>query len=120
MLSYVLFEAQDEQQYVETLKESLKELFEEVNVKTLYIAMKNLRKIIRLANRFLKYTSIKESHVQIYMFILQEILALDLNLSRSTSLLKIYSSLKNKLSNLIGELHEDLQYDYMRHFEALK
>ncbi|MEO5967638.1 MAG: hypothetical protein ABIP69_05215, partial [Ferruginibacter sp.] len=62
-LSYLLFEAADEQMYVENLKNSLLELFEEVNVKSVYITKKNLRRIIRTANRFLKYTNIKESHV---------------------------------------------------------
>lgn len=119
-LSYLLFEAGDEQLYVESLKESLSEMFEEVNVKSVYITKKNLRRIIRSANRFLKYTNIKESHVQIYIFMLQEILGLKLNLSKSLSLQKIYNSLKNKLSNLIEELHEDLQYDYLRHFKELE
>lgn len=119
-LSYLLFESGDEQLYVESLKESLSELFEEVNVKSVYITKKNLRKIIRNANRFLKYTNIKESHVQIYLFILQEILGLKLNLSKSISLQKIYTSLKNKLNSLIEELHEDLQYDYLRHFKELE
>lgn len=118
-LSYLLFESEDEQRYVVSLKESLLQQFEEVNVKSVYLTKKSLRKIIRTAARFLKYTGNKESHVQIYLFLIHEILKLKLNLIKSLALQKIYTSLKNKLRNLIDELHEDLQFDYLSHFRKL-
>ncbi len=119
LISYLLFDASNESGYVEEVKKSLAEEFAGVNTKSVYITKKNLRKIIRIANRFIKYSDDPETPVQILLFICVEMNKLPVNFSRSTSLSNIVSATRNKLLKQIEALHEDLQYEYKREFKKL-
>ncbi|RYZ26262.1 MAG: hypothetical protein EOO10_16045 [Chitinophagaceae bacterium] len=119
LISYLLFDASDEPGYVDEVKKNLADEFSTVNVKSLYITKKNLRRIIRIANRFMKYTDQPETPVQILLFLCVEMKKLPVNYSRSTSLANILSATRNKLLKHIEALHEDLQYEYKREFQKL-
>jgi hypothetical protein len=119
LLTYLLFEANDEEAYVAGVKESLHLLFTEVNVKSLYITKKNLRKIIRTANRYIKYSGETITELEVLMYICEEIQQLGIDLKKSTALLNIYAGLIKKIEKAISLLHEDLQYDYMKELRKL-
>jgi len=119
LLTYLLFEAHDEQSYVAGIKETLHLMFTEVNVKSLYITKKNLRKIIRTANRFIKYSSDPLTEVEIVIYICEEIKQLGIDLRKSTSLQNIYTSQLKRTEKNILMLHEDLQYDYLKKYKNL-
>ncbi len=114
LLTYLLFEASDEQQYIKNIQELLHVLFTEVNVKNLYFTRKNLRKIVRTANRYLKYTDETTTAIEILMYVCKEIRDLDIDITKSTVINNLYASLVKKINKLISELHEDLQYDYLK------
>jgi len=119
LLTYLLFEAHNEPDYVKGIKETLHLLFTEVNVKSLYITKKNIRKIIRVANRYIKYSNDPVTEVEIILYICDEINQLGIDLKKSTALQNIYNSLLKKTINKINLLHEDLQYDYIKEFKKL-
>ncbi|MEO5985072.1 MAG: hypothetical protein ABIP80_06170 [Ferruginibacter sp.] len=117
-LTYLLFESENEQEYITNIKETLHLLFTEVNVKSLYITKKNIRKIVRLANRFIKYSSETVTLIEVYIYICEEINDLQIDLKKSTALLNLYNSLVKKIEKQLLLLHEDLRYDY--HKELVK
>ena len=119
LLTYLLFEAHDEQGYISGIKETLHLMFTEVNVKSLYITKKNLRKIIRTANRFIKYSSEAVTEIEILIYISEQVNELGIDLKKSAALQNIYSGLMKKIEKNILLLHEDLQYDYMKEFKKL-
>ena len=119
LLSYLLFDAANEPGYINEVKKHLLEEFKTVNVKSVYITKKNLRRIVKLANRFIKYSDDPETPVQILLFLCQEMQSLRVNFSRSVSLANILAATKNKLLKHIETLHEDLQYEYKRSFQKL-
>jgi hypothetical protein len=120
LIHYLLFESRDEQAYISRVKQSLHVMFTEVNIKNLYIAKKNIRKIIRTANRFIKYSGISATEIEILLFVCQEIKGLGLNMLKSQALLNLYTSQLNKIHKGIQTLHEDLQYDYLKEFGKLQ
>lgn len=119
LLSYLLFEASDEQQYIKNVQELLHVQFTEVNVKNLYFTRKNLRKIVRTANRYIKYTDETSSAIEILIYVCDEIRDLKIDISKSTVISNLYASLLKKITKLVSELHEDLQYDYRKAIEKL-
>ncbi len=119
LITYLLFEAHDEPGYIAGVKETLHLLFTEVNVKNLYITKKNLRKIIRIGNRYIKYSSDLVTEVEVLIYIAEEIRQLDIDLTRSTALHNIYLSLEKKINRNISLLHEDLQYDYIKKLQQI-
>src|SRR5260221_7828556 len=68
LLNYLLFEAHNEQAYIENVKEELSELFKTVPSSNVYFVKKSLRKILRFANRQIKYSGIKQSELEVRIF----------------------------------------------------
>lgn len=52
LLTYLLFEAHDEHEFTESVKEEITELFDSINKSHLYYAKKTLRKITRVINKY--------------------------------------------------------------------
>jgi hypothetical protein len=119
LATYLLFEKQDEEAFIMHTRENLSLLFEEVNRSNLYFAKKTLRKIVRVANRYVRYSAQPETEVAVLIFVAEQIKALDLNLKKSTALENIYLGVLKKINKTLATLHEDLQYDYLRQLDAL-
>ncbi len=119
LLTYLLFEESNEQAYVNSVKELLNELFETVNKTQLYFAKKTIRKIIRIANRYIKYSNAKTTEPDILIHICQQINKLGLDLQRNTALQNLYLSQVKKIKKSVAAMHEDEQYDYLKMVETL-
>jgi hypothetical protein len=120
LATYVLFEAGNETGYIIQVKDTLDLLFAEVNKTNLYFAKKNLRKILRTANKFIKYTEVTSTEVEILLYVAEAIKDLNLPMQKSAALLNLYNGLLKKIEKTMATLHEDLQYDYQRQLTELK
>jgi hypothetical protein len=120
LLTYLMFEESDEQSYVQSIKEILNELFETVNKTQLYFAKKTIRKIVRIANRYIKYSSSKTTEPDILLHVCEKINDLNLDLKRNTALHNIYLSQLKKIKKCVSTMHEDEQYDYLKMIEILE
>src|SRR5215203_6161511 len=67
LLTYLLFEAHDLAGYILSVKEQMDENFAEINTSNIYFAKKTLRKILRLANKHIRYTGSKEAEAEILL-----------------------------------------------------
>ena len=52
LLTYLLFESEDEAYYIEGIKEQVDQLFEEINTKSYFYIKKSVRKILRLLKKY--------------------------------------------------------------------
>ncbi len=120
LLTYLLFEADDPELYIRNVKEELDEAFSGVNKSNLYLAKKMVRKILRTANKYIRYTGSKTAEVEILLHYLHLFVSLKLPLHRSITLSKLYAGQIKKVEGTISELHEDLQFEYRRELEKLK
>ena len=120
LLTYLLFEESNEILYVQSVRDLLDELFITVNKTQLYFAKKTIRKIVRTANRYIKYSNSKTTEPDILIHICEKINDLKLNLSRNTALQNIYLSQVKKIKKAVSALHEDEQYDYLKILERLE
>jgi len=112
LITYLLFEAQDEEAYIQSVKSEIDLSFESLNTNSMYIAKKNIRKIVRIANRYIKYSNQETTAVTLLIYVCSKIKSSGLNLNKSQALSNIYISLIKKIKLLISTLHEDLQYDF--------
>ena len=119
LLTYLLFEAGHEQDYIHGVKNDIDLLFEDLNTNSVYIAKKNLRKIIRVASRFIKYSDEAQTEIDILMHICDKINDSGLKIAKSTVLTNMYKALLKKINASIATLHEDLQYDYLKQVQQL-
>jgi hypothetical protein len=119
LLSYQLFEAHDEEGYVQKAKETLDESFENLNIQSTYIAKKQLRKIIRIAAKFSKYSDEKTTEITLYLYITEKMIASGWKIQNSHQINNLYLSLIKKIKAGIATLHEDLQYDFEKQLDRI-
>ncbi|MEO7444460.1 MAG: hypothetical protein ABIT96_01525 [Ferruginibacter sp.] len=119
LATYYIFEKDNEAGYIIAVKDNLDLLFADVNKTQLYYARKNLRKILRTAGRFIKYSEEDTTEVEIWLYVAEAIHDLNLPLKKSVALQSLYNNLLKKIDKKLGSLHEDLQYDYRRQLEKL-
>ena len=119
LLTYLLFHAVDQPQYIKEVKESMDAQFAEINMFTLYTIKKSLRKILRLTNKYIKYTSNKQVEVELLIYFCRSVKKLGVPLPEHAALGKLYLRQIQKITTAVSTLHEDLQFDYSLELEEL-
>jgi hypothetical protein len=119
LLSYLLFESDNEQEFIKGIQIDLDEMFEEMNAHNIYYIKKSLRKTLRFLDRVIKYSGIKETEVILRLHFIALIKTHKLPVKSSKVLLNLYERQLIKIKNGIHTLHEDLQYDYLRILESV-
>lgn len=112
LLNYLLFEMQDEDRYVEKTKALMSDLFAEINTSNMYYAKKGIRKVLKIANKYGKYSANPQTSLELLIHFCSEVKSLRINYRSSTAMSNLYDAQLKKIHKTIGSLHEDLQYDY--------
>ena len=119
LLTYLLFEEDDLPGYIKTVKEEIDEGFLQVNTSNVYFAKKTIRKVLRIANKHIRYTNSKIAEVEILLHYLTNFKGMNLNWQKSTALINLYKTQLKKIDAAISTMHDDLQYDYRREWDRL-
>lgn len=119
LLSYLIFEAHDEKTYIHGIKAEIDILFSEMNRSTTYLIKKSLRKILRLTNKFIKYSGSKQTEVELKIYFCTKIKASRIRIDDSVMLSNLYNREVEKIKTTIAKLHEDLQYDFKQELDKL-
>ena len=120
LLTYLLFEAQDEDQFISYIKEEIVENFSNINDSNVYLLKKSLRKIIRRTEKYIRYSGKETTAAELYIELLKNLARFQSQLSKSTVLKNMYHALLKKLKKCIQDMHEDLQYDFNKSFEEIQ
>jgi len=120
LLTYLLFEEDDLSNYIKNVKEEIDEAFSQINVSNVYFAKKTIRKVLRIANKHIRYTGNKTAEVEILLHYLTNFKGLNLSWQKSTALMNLYKAQLKKIEAAIATMHQDLQYDYRRELQRLK
>ena len=119
LLTYLLFEAQDETGYVAHVKEYMTEQFRTVNRNRFYFVKKSIRKILREAKKFSRYSNSKATEIELLLHFCREFQLFGPSLQRSTTMQNLFDRQIQMIAKKIEGLHPDLQYDYQQELEHL-
>ncbi|MGL1888354.1 MAG: hypothetical protein OCD76_17695 [Reichenbachiella sp.] len=117
LLTYVLFESTDEEDYQRSVKMQMEELFSEINTLSPYYINKSVRKVLRLVKKYIRYSDSKNTEVELMLHFCQSIKELYPDMRRNTALQNIFNRQLAAVKKSIAKLHEDLQYDYSQILE---
>lgn len=120
LLTYLLFEADDEAAYIQNAQQEIEHRFEEINTTHLHYAKKGVRKVLRITNKHIRYTGSKVVETELLLHFLRTLKASGIKLNKSTQLNNLYQAQVKKIRTAIGTMHEDLQYDYLSQLEDLE
>jgi hypothetical protein len=117
LLNYLLFEADNEQAYIASVKEEIDELFKDVPAPNLYLTKKILRKILRFVNKQIKYSGVNQTEIDLRVYFCTKTKEARVPLTEGTVLFNLYMQQLNKINTVVAKLPEDLQADYQREIE---
>ncbi len=112
LLTYLLFEAYDEEGYIETVKAEIDEQFEEISTNNFYYIKKSVRKILRNVKKYIRYSLNKETEVALLLYFCKRLKMMRPSISKNTTLTNLYDRNLEAVTKKILKLHQDLQYDY--------
>jgi len=119
LINYLLFEAHDLSTYIENIKKEIDEQFLEINFSNLYFVKKSLRKILKITNKYIKYTASKEAEVELLIYFCEKIKLSGVKINKSAALANLYNNQIKKIKAVVETLHEDLQHDHNKVIEKL-
>ncbi len=119
LLNYLLLESGDEAGYINAVKNNIAEEFETVNSSNLYFAKKTIRKILRIANKHIRYTGTKQAEAELLIYFCTVLKNSGIPFQKSTALNNLYLAQVKKASKAIDSMHEDLQYDYKKELSKI-
>ena len=117
LLTYLMFEANDEPSFIKSIKDEMDQQFLVVNASNLYLIKKSLRKIVRTIDKYARYSGIKETEVELRIYFLNQLKDSGLPVKKSQQLINLFQNQIKKSKAIIEKLHEDLQYDYLNELE---
>ena len=65
LLTYLLFESDSEEGYIETVKEEVDQMFTEINTNSYFYIKKSVRKILRTIKKYIRYSGDKATEVEL-------------------------------------------------------
>ena len=119
LLTYLLFEADYEAGYIETIKNEIDEQFDQINTSSFFYIKKSVRKILRNTKKYIRYSLNKETEVELLLYFCQKLNAMTPSISKNTTLSNFYDRNIIAIKKKVKNLHEDLQYDYNNKLDEL-
>ena len=119
LLTYLLFEAHDTPGYIQSVKAEMDSQFADINKSNVYFVKKTLRKILRTANKYTRYSGLPQVEIELLIYFCTNMKELNVPIATNPVLSNIYLNQLKKINKALNGLHEDLQYDYQREIQAL-
>ncbi len=119
LLTYLLFEAHDTSAYIRSVKETMAVLFAEINKSNIYYVKKTLRKILRTAKKYIRYSGLANVEVEVLIYFCETMKELNIPINKNPVLLNIYQNQIKNINKALKGMHEDLQFDYQKALNKL-
>ena len=119
LLTYLLFEAENEAGYIDNVKLEIDNQFEKINRKSYFFIKKSIRKILRNLKKYIRYSQKKETEVELLIYFCQQLKEFTPSIKKDDTLYNLYFRQVNMIQKTVSKLHEDLQFDYGEEIEAL-
>lgn len=112
LITYLLFYADDEDGYIETVKQQLDNQFAEINTTSYFYIKKSVRKIVKGLKKNIRYSGKKETEAELLLYFCKKLLTMKPSIKRNKVLTNTYERQLALAQKKISGLHEDLQYDF--------
>lgn len=120
LLTYLLFEANNEEGYIQSVKNDIDEQFENINRKSYFFIRKSVRRILKNIKKFIRYSKKKETEVELLLYFCKKLKEFKPSIKKSVQLQNSYKRQLTLIRKIVTTLHEDLQYDYEQEIQELE
>ena len=119
LLTYLLFEANDVDVYIQGIKKEMAGHFETINVSNVYFVKKTVRKILRITNKYIRYSGSGIVEVSLLIHFCALIKSLGPVINENVVISNIFQNQVKRITKSIAAMHEDLQYDFLKELKEL-
>jgi len=119
LLTYLLFEANDEAGYINEIKNEIDEQFELINYRNYYFIKKSVRKVLRNTKKYIRYSKKKETEVELLIYFCSKLKVMEPTYTRNVMLTNLYNRTIESIKKKLNTLHEDLQFDFQEELNEL-
>ncbi len=120
LLTYLIYETEDEDAFVFQVKEEIDELFDTMNTDRYFFMKKTVQKIDRQIKKHIRYSKKTETKIELLLYFCVKLQEMRPAYTGNSIINNIYDRQIVAIKNSIGKLHEDLQYDYQMELVALE
>jgi len=118
-LTYLLYDSDNEQEYIFEVKSEIDVLFQEINRDSFFYIKKSVRKILRLTKKYIRYSKQKETEVELLLYFSHKLINMEPSIKLNLALQNLLIRQIDSLKKLIQQLHEDLQFDYQQDLDKI-
>ncbi len=119
LLSYLLFEVDDEPEFIKGIKTEIDEHFRELTKTTPYMAKQGIRKILTFTNQRIRYSGQKRTEVELLIYFCKKFRN-EIHFRNNITLKNIYLRQIQRIKKTLATLHEDLQFDFGEEVKSLE
>ena len=111
-LSYLLFEADDENYFIQGIKEEIDYEYQQINFNNIFYIKKSVRKILRNTKKNIRFSKKKKTEIELLLHFCKKLDKLKSSIYNNSVLNKIFDREILKIKKVVSALHPDLQFDY--------
>jgi hypothetical protein len=119
LLSYLLFESDDEAGYIRRVKSEIDQHLLELSRATPYLTKKGLRKTLAFTNQHIRYSGQKRTEAELLIHFCK-MFRKEVPFRNNLAIKNIYLRQIQRIKKVIIALHEDLQFDYGEELKKLE
>ncbi|MBL0146544.1 MAG: hypothetical protein IPP48_13205 [Chitinophagaceae bacterium] len=119
LLTYLLFESHNIPEFIENSKMEIDAEFETINTSNVYFVKKSLRKILRMVNKYCRYSGLANVEIELLIYFCGKVNELKSSFKTNPVIVNIYQFQLKKINKALATLHEDLQYDFQKEINKL-
>lgn len=123
LLTYLLYEAENEAFFIKTIQEEIDAQFEVLNTNNSYYTKKGLRKTLRYISKNSSFSNHKTTGIELLLYFCKKVnesSTIMYFLTSTSVLTSLYLNQQKKIRKSLLMLHEDLQYDYQKQLDTLE
>ena len=120
LLNYLLFEAQNEESYIDCVKKYMDIEFSNINKDSLYYTKKNIRRILRTTTKHIKYSGKKETQIELLIYFCLKMQNCGLYFNDSKTMVNLFQRQVKNIEKAIDSLHEDFRLDFENDIDKIK
>ena len=112
LLSYLLFDAFNQQAFIQNVKEEIDDQFKNLNRSSFYLAKKTLRKVLRTTKKYIRFSGSKEVEIELLIYFCLKMRKSGLRMNSSRIVMNMYLNQVRRIKQVLLMLHEDIRMDY--------
>lgn len=119
LLDYILNFSENEIEFIEKAKLEIQAALIFSGGTTYKNAVKIIRKSLKVCNKNIKYSGIKQTEIELLIFFCKSLKETNVNLSDYQVIDNLYHRQIEKINKALEKIHPDLQFDYQQEIESL-